>query len=48
MPIPSSDKIITYDPYKYDSFVFKNNEEPVFYANEIDMINTKDKVFLIK
>jgi hypothetical protein len=48
MLIPSSDKIITYDPYKYDSFVFKNNEEPVFHATEIDMINTKDKVFLIK
>jgi hypothetical protein len=48
LPAPSSDKVITYDPYKYDSFVFKNNEEPVFRANEIDMINSKDKVFLIK
>ena len=48
IPIPSSNDIITYDPYKYDSFVFKNNEQPVFYAKEIDMINLKDKVFLIE
>lgn len=48
IPTSSSDKVITYDPYKYDSFVFKNNEEPVFHAKEIDMINLKDKVFLIE
>jgi hypothetical protein len=48
MPIPSSDKIITYDPYKYDSFVFKNTEEPVYRVQEVDMINTKDKLFVVK
>jgi hypothetical protein len=48
IPTPSSNEIITYDPYKYDSFVFKNNGEPVFHAKEIDLINSNDKVFLIK
>jgi hypothetical protein len=48
MPIPSSDKIITYDPYKYDSFVFKNTEEPVYRVQEVDMINAKDKLFVVK
>lgn len=48
IPTPSSNEIITYDPYKYDSFVFKSNGEPVFHAKEIDMINSNDKVFLIK
>ena len=47
IPTSSSNKVITYDPYKYDSFVFKNNEEPVFHAKEIEMINTKDKIFLL-
>jgi hypothetical protein len=47
IPTPFSNKVITYDPYKYDSFVFKNNEEPVFHAKEIEMINTKDKIFLL-
>jgi len=48
IPTPSSNEIITYDPYKYDSFVFKNNGEPVFHAKEVDMINSNDKVFLIE
>ena len=45
---PSSNEIITYDPYKYDSFVFKNTEEPVYRAQEVDMINAKDKLFVVK
>lgn len=48
IPTSSSNEVITYDPYKYDSFVFKNNKEPVFRAKEVDMINSKDKVFLIE
>lgn len=48
MPSPSSDKVVTYNPYKHDSFVFKNNGDPVYHAQEVDMINTKDKLFVVK
>jgi len=47
MPPETNDKIITYNPYKYDSFVDKETEEPVYKAREIDMINTKNKIFHI-
>ena len=48
MPTPSSDKVVTYNPYKHDTFVFKDAEEPVYYAQEVDMINAKDKLFVVK
>jgi hypothetical protein len=48
IPNPSSDKIVTYNPYKHDSFVYKNNEEPVYHANEVDMINSQNKLFVVK
>lgn len=47
MPTETNDNIITYNPYKYDSFVKKDTEEPVYRANEVDMINTKNKIFHI-
>lgn len=47
MPDEKSDKIITYDPYKYDSFVYKDSKEPVHKAKEVDMINHKNKIFVI-
>ena len=47
MPPETNDKVITYNPYKYDSFVKKDTEEPIFNANKIDMINTKNKIFHI-
>ena len=47
MPPETNNNIITYNPYKYDSFVRKDTEEPIFSANEIDMINTKNKIFHI-
>jgi hypothetical protein len=47
IPPETNDKVITYNPYKYDSFVNKETEEPVYKANEIDMINTKNKIFHI-
>ena len=46
--MPSSDKVVTYNPYKHNSFVFKDSEEPVYYAQEVDMINSKDKLFIVK
>lgn len=47
IPKPKSNKVVTYNPYKYDSFVVKDTEEPIYRANEIEMINIKDKIFLI-
>ena len=47
MPSETNDNVITYNPYKYDSFVKKDSEEPIYNANEIDMINTKNKIFHI-
>ena len=40
--------IITYNPYKYDTFVYRETEEPVIYATEVDMINSKNKIFVIE
>jgi hypothetical protein len=48
MPSSSSDKVVTYNPYKHDTFVFKNTEEPVYRAQQVDMINSKDKLFVVK
>lgn len=48
MPSPSSDEIVTYNPYKHDTFVFKNTEEPIYRAQEVDMINLKNKLFVVK
>jgi len=48
IPTPSSSKIITYDPYKDSSFVYKDNEKPVYNANEVEMINQPGgKIFQI-
>jgi hypothetical protein len=44
---PTGD-IVTYNPYKYDTFVYKETEEPVIYATEVDMINSKNKLFVIE
>ena len=48
MPTSSSDEIVTYNPYKHDTFVFKKTEEPVYRAQEVDMINSKNKLFVVK
>lgn len=48
IPNPPSNKIITYNPYKYDSFVYKDSEEPIYNANEVDMINSQNKLFVVK
>lgn len=47
IPSEPSDNVITYNPYKNDTFVYKSTEEPIFNASEIDMINLKDKLFVI-
>ena len=47
IPEPDSNEVITYNPYKYDTFVVKSTEEPIYKSNESEMINIKDKIFLI-
>ena len=47
MPPESNTNVITYNPKKYDTFVNKDTEEPVYRANEVDMINKKNKIFHI-
>lgn len=44
---PTGD-VVTYNPYKYDTFVYKETEEPVLRASEVDMINSKNKLFVIE
>lgn len=44
---PSGD-IVTYNPYKYDTFVYRDTEEPIHTATEVDMINSKNKIFVIE
>lgn len=48
LPTESSDTIVTYNPYENESFVIKGTNEPIFRAEEIEMINKKNKIFLIK
>ena len=48
MPDEPVGEIITYNPYLYDSFVFRKTKEPVYNANEVVMINSKNKIFVIE
>jgi hypothetical protein len=41
-------EIVTYNPYLYDSFVYKKTKEPVYNANEVVMINSKNKIFVVE
>lgn len=47
LPEESLGNVVTYNPYKYDSFVYKDTEEPIYHANEVDMVNLKNKLFVI-
>lgn len=48
LPLEPTGEVVTYNPYKYESFVIKSTEEPVFNAKEVDMINSKNKIFIIE
>lgn len=48
LPINSEGEVVTYNPYRHDSFVIKATDEPVFNAKEVDLINLKDKIFIIE
>lgn len=48
LPVEPNNNIVTYNPYKYNSYVMKDTEEPIFHANEVEMINLKNKIFITK
>jgi hypothetical protein len=48
IPSSPSGKIVTYNPYKHNSFVYKGSEEPVYNAKKVDMINSQNKLFVVK
>ena len=48
IPNEPETRVVTYNPYKYDSFVYKDTEEPIYTATEVDMVNQKNKLFVIK
>jgi hypothetical protein len=47
MPSEPNNNIVTYNPYKYNSFVMKDTEEPIYKADIVKMINSKNKIFII-
>jgi hypothetical protein len=48
MPKEPNKNIVTYNPYKYNSFVMKDTEEPIYQAGVVKMINSKNKIFITK
>ena len=48
LPVTDSNRIVIYNPYKHDSFVYKQSEEPIYGAKEVDMINSQNKLFVVK
>lgn len=47
--IPESKEgdIVTYNPYKHDSFVYKEDESPIYNAKEVTLVNPK-KIFIVE
>ena len=48
IPISPSTSVITYNPYKHETFVYKEGGEPIYTAKEVDMINSTNKLFVVK
>ena len=48
MPEEPNNNIVTYNPYKYNSYVMKDTEEPIYNAGEVKMINLRNKIFITK
>lgn len=47
IPIPESNTVVKYNPYFDETFVIKKTREPIFTANEVQMINLEDKIYLV-
>jgi hypothetical protein len=48
IPSEPNNNIVTYNPYKYNSFVMKDTEEPIYRASVVKMINSRNKIFITK
>lgn len=44
---PDYGDVITYNPYKNDSFVVKGTDEPIYNAEEVLLVNSKNKIFVL-
>ena len=47
IPIPDTNTVIKYNPYFDETFLIKKTKEPIYTANEVQMINLEDKIFLV-
>jgi hypothetical protein len=47
IPEEPTGNIVTYNPYRFDSFVYQDTELPVYNATEVDLINSRNKLFVI-
>lgn len=43
---PYGDLVATYNPYVHDSFVIKGTDEPIYFAQEVEMVNMKNKIYI--
>lgn len=48
IPQEPDGEIISYNPYKNDSFVIKSTQEPIFRGDEVNMVNGTNKIYLLK
>ena len=48
LPNETNNNIVTYDPYKYSSYVMKDTKEPIYNVGEVEMINSRNKIFITK
>ena len=47
MPTPETNTVIKYNPYFDETFLIKKTKEPIYRANDVQMINLEDKIFLV-
>jgi hypothetical protein len=48
LPNETNNNIVTYDPYKYSSYVMKDTKEPIYNVGGVEMINSGNKIFITK
>ena len=48
LPNETNNNIVTYDPYKYSSYVMKDTKEPIYNVGGVEMINSRNKIFITK
>ena len=48
LPSEPNSNIVTYDPYKYNSYVMKDTQEPIYKTGEVELINSRNKIFITK